>query len=231
MENLRDEQERRIRSLTALTKAINARVNARSEFGTGEELEEIGLITMRVALLEEHIAHHCEILLTRPELRGFYSVKTVLTRGLSDKLDLYKSLVIAAGTLHVIDATRIEHNISTIKDLGEERHTVMHGYLFRDAADDALFFRNKSKEIPANINALRTISERCVTVTVEMIDFFVAFYTLLLKKSVAAPGFSEEENAGLTEIGLSMINALGKLGQWHQVVAKLRQITGKTTGA
>jgi hypothetical protein len=74
VEILRDEQERRIHSLTALTKAINARVNARSEFGTGEELEEIGLITMRVALLEERIAHHCEILLTRQELRGFWKI-------------------------------------------------------------------------------------------------------------------------------------------------------------
>jgi hypothetical protein len=229
MEDLRDETERRIRNLTALTNAIEARLNARSEFGTSDELEEIGLITLRVAMLEEHIAHHCEILLIRPELRGFYSTKSVLVRGLGDKLDLYKSLVIAAGTLYSIDTIGIENNVVRIKELGEERHAVIHGYLFRNPTDNSLMFRNKAKEIPATLEALSIVSERCVTVTVALIETFVAFYSLLLEKPVTYTGLSAEENIEMKQVGVSLLDALAKLAKWHDLVARLRQVTGKTT--
>jgi hypothetical protein len=225
----REDHERRIRNVTGLTNSLHERVNARAEFGSNEELEEIGLITMRVGMLEEHIAHHCEILLLRPELRGFHNAsKTVLAKGLSEKLDLYKALVIAAGTLHSINTDGIEKNIGSIKELGEERHTVIHGYLFRRPTDETLIFRNKAKEIPANLEGLQSVSDKCVKVSVSLIKEFVAFYRRLLEKPVTSPDLSNEENVEVKQIGASLANALEKFAKWHEVTADVRRVNIKS---
>ena len=138
---------RRRQNLISISLALKERASSHSEFGSSEELEEIGLLAIRIAMLEEHMAHHCEVLLLRPELRGFSSARPVLTRGLSEKLDLYKSLVITIGTLHSLDTEGIESSIRAIRDIGEARHTVIHGYLSRRANDQTLAGCGKSRSV------------------------------------------------------------------------------------
>ena len=67
-----EEHNARLSNLITSVRAAQGRVNARQTFGSAEELEEIGLLTMHMAALEESIALSCEILLVRPELGGFH---------------------------------------------------------------------------------------------------------------------------------------------------------------
>jgi hypothetical protein len=72
-----EEQKARLSNLVASVQAAQGRVNAKRTFGSAEELEEIGLLTMQMAALEESVALYCEILLVRPELGGFHPPKKI----------------------------------------------------------------------------------------------------------------------------------------------------------
>ena len=107
-----------------------------------EELEEIGLLTIRFADIEEDIALCGETLLLRPELAGFQSSdKGVLKKHFSEKLDLFRSLVVASGVLYDIDREPVEEAIAELKKLGEERNAVVHGNLMPGQAGKPIFSR------------------------------------------------------------------------------------------
>jgi hypothetical protein len=104
----------RLSNLVTTAQASGTRANAAGSFGSAEELEEIGLLPMRLAALEEWVSLIREILLIRPELGGFHPPRSVLTRQLSEKLSIYKALIKASGVLYGIDTKSIEKGIAAM---------------------------------------------------------------------------------------------------------------------
>jgi hypothetical protein len=207
-----EEHNARLSNLITSVRAAQSRVNARQTFGSVEELEEIGLLTMQMAALEELIALYCEILLVRPELGGFHPPKkSVLTKQLSDKLNLYRMLVVASGGLYVIGTELIEKNIAALKDLAEDRNAIIHGLLFTDE-NAQIVFRGRSGDVQATLGGLRNLAKRCHEATSELTSQFSAFYTELVgKKSTNA-----SVEAAVQQI---LVNSLPLLHSSH----KLRQ--------
>lgn len=187
-------------------------MNARHTFGSAEELEEIGLLTMHVAALEESIALHCEILLVRPELGGFHSSnKSVLTKQLSDKLNLYKMLITATGILYGIDTGLIHKNIIVLKDLAEERNAIIHGLLSLDK-NAQIVFHGRVSDVQATLSGLRSLTKRCYEAASELTSQFSTFYTEVVgKKSINTS--LEAAIQGMLPTSLPLLHSSHKLRQ------------------
>jgi len=172
----------RLSNVVSAVQASKNRMIAAGSFGSAEELEEIGLLTMCLAALEEHISLCCEILLIRPELGGFYSPnKSVLTKQLSDKLNLYKALTTATGVLYDISTDSIEKSIAGVKAVGEDRNTIIHGLLSK-SDDGKVFFRGRGRDVQASIDELRGLTKRCQEAAFDLTTQFFIFYTDLVGK-------------------------------------------------
>jgi hypothetical protein len=125
-----------------------------TQFGTNEELLEIGLLTIHFADVEASLAILCEALLFRRELRGFANTKPTIEKRFSEKLDLYRALVVAIGVLRSISTDTIESTILKANRMAEKRNQIIHGYLHAKAGGDVVF-RNKAQELPADPISLR----------------------------------------------------------------------------
>ena len=182
-----EEHNARLSNLITSVRAAQSRVNARQTFGSAEELEEIGLVAMQMAALEELIALYCEILLVRPELGGFQAPKkSALTKQLSDKLNLYRMLIGASGGLYSIGTELIEKNIAALKDLAEDRNAIIHGLLSTDKHAQ-IVFHGRSGDVQATLSGLRSLTKRCHEAASELTSQFSTFYTELVgKKSIDA---------------------------------------------
>jgi hypothetical protein len=182
-----EEHNARLSNLITSVSAAQSRVNARQTFGSPEELEEIGLLTMHMAALEESLALYCEILLVRPELGGFHPPqKSVLTKQFSDKLNLYGMLITATGGLYGIGTELIEKNIAALKDLAEERNAIIHGLLSTDK-NAQVVFHGRNRDVQATLGGLRILTKRCHEAASELTSQFSTFYTELVgKKSINA---------------------------------------------
>ena len=182
-----EEHNARLSNLITSIRATQSRVNARQTFGSPEELEEIGLLTMHMAALEESMVLYCELLLVRPELGGFHPPqKSVLTKQFSDKLNLYRMLIAAIGVLYGIGIELIEENIAALKDLAEARNAIIHGLLSTDK-NAQVVFHGRSGDVQATLGGLRDLTKRCHEAASELTRKFSIFYTELVgKKSINA---------------------------------------------
>lgn len=180
----------RLSSLTSTLQALQGRASVVETFGNAEELEEIGLLTMRMAALEELLALFCETLLIRPEMGGFHtSSKAVITKQFGEKVSLYSALSIACGVLHGIDTQSIEGNLAVLKALGEERNAIIHGLLSGAAGKGQPAFRSRGHAVPANLLALRDLTARCHDAASEFISQFSSFYAELVRKKSTGSRF------------------------------------------
>lgn len=171
--------------------ALRSRSDAIRNFGA-EELEEIGLLTMRLTALEEFVALFCEILLNRPELGGFHtSQKAIISKQFSEKLGLYSGLTTACGVLHGIDTRSIEVNLASLRAIGEERNAVVHG-LLGGAGDGSVAFRSRGHDVQATLAALRDLTVRCNDAASELMLQFSKFYTELPRKKSVGSGFDKK---------------------------------------
>ncbi len=135
---------------------------------------------MRLAALEEAISLCCEILLIRPELGGFHSHnKSVLTKQLSEKLNLFKALITASGVLYGIATEAINKSIVAVKDVGEDRNTIIHGIL-SGIDDGQIAFRNRGRDVPATLCGLKSLTERGQRAAFELMTHFSGFYDALI---------------------------------------------------
>lgn len=99
----REELTARAANIVEAVRALQGRLLATQHFGTPEELEEVGFLTLRFAGMEETIALYCEVLLFRPELSGFHpSAKLIPRKQFSDKISLFTGIMLACGTLYDI---------------------------------------------------------------------------------------------------------------------------------
>jgi hypothetical protein len=175
---------------------------------------------MQMAALEESIALHCEILLVRPELGGFHPPKKlVLTKQLSDKLNLYKMLIAASGVLYGIGTESIEKNITVLKDLAEERNAIIHGLLSTDKNAQTVF-HGRSGDVQATLSGLRNLTKRCHEAALELTTQFSTFYTELVgKKSINAS--VEAAARHMLVSSLPLLHSSLKLRQSNLVVLDL----------
>lgn len=181
----------RLSNVASVAQALAGRSITRESFGSGRELEEIGLLTMRLAAIEESIALFCEILLIRPELNGFHAPnKSVLTRQLAEKLSLYKTLTMASGILFGICTESIENSIVAMRALGEDRNTIIHGQLSR-GSDGEPFFRSRGRDIPATLDELRRLTTRCEEAAFDFTNSFFNFYTELVRRKSSHSSLEE----------------------------------------
>jgi len=153
-----------------------------------EELEEIGLLGMRLAALEEAVSLFCEILLIRPELGGFHGPEKqpVLAKFLAEKLTLYKMLTTAVGVLYGISTDSIEKAVVAVKAVGEDRNTFVHGILFKRPGDEVAF-RNKNREVPATLGELRRLTKSCYKAAFHFVTSFSQFYVDLVGRKPTVP--------------------------------------------
>lgn len=165
-----------------VVRAHQGRVLASQHFGNPEELEEIGFLTLRFAEMEELIALYCETLLLRPELGGFFAPsKVVLKKQFSDKLALFKHLVIACGILYDIDVQRFEETAVTLKNVGEDRNTIIHGMLTHNETGKPSF-SGHGRNIQADVETLRKLTHAVHNAELQFINTFSEFYTKLVAK-------------------------------------------------
>jgi hypothetical protein len=226
----REEHNARYDNLIASIKALQNRVNARQTFGSAEELEEIGLLTMQMAALEESIALYCEILLTRPELGGFHPPKKfVRTRQFTEKLNLYKMLISASGVLYSIDIGSVEKNFTVLNDLAEDRNTIIHGLLSTDK-NAQIVFHGRGADVEATLTSLRNLTKRCHEAASALTGQFSTFYTELIGKKSIAPSVEEAVQRAL-KTELPHLNSSNKLRQSTLMArgaeAELRDATRK----
>lgn len=179
----------RIANLTAAVAASKATPNWAA---SDDELREVGRITLLFARVEETIAAYCEVLLLRPELRGFHSAKPTLERTLTEKLDLYKRLVLAIGCLHSIDTAQIEKNIIRMKEIGERRNAVIHGQLYSNEAGE-IVFRTRRNEVRADLAALVPLTTALLEFRIDYAEAFNAFYGRLPRSGPPYPTGAEEK--------------------------------------
>jgi hypothetical protein len=179
-----EQNSSRVANIVALAKGAQTR--SLSTIGS-EELEEIGFLTMRLAGLEEMISLWCEALLIRPEFGGFLAAnRPVFTKQFSEKLALLRMLIKAAGTLYDIQTGKMETSIVALKDVGEDRNTIIHGLLVDGNASVAAF-RMRGRDIDATLSGLRALANRCQEGAVEATRNFAEFYRELIgKRSVLA---------------------------------------------
>ncbi|HLN01981.1 MAG TPA: hypothetical protein VK335_22005 [Bryobacteraceae bacterium] len=183
-----------------------------------EELEEIGLLTTRLATLEEIVAFFCEVLLIRPELSRFSSHsrnKPVLTEQISEKLRLYRKLLGATGVLDDTLAKAIGANIRAIKDVAEDRNAIVHGFLCQRDSGGAAFSIH-GRLVPAALDSLRSLTKRCQVAAVELQALFAAFYSDLSNRKPINP---------IPEAKLLV--ALQAMQQWHTSSYTVRESTLK----
>ena len=142
---------------------------------------------MRLGALEESVSLYCQALLIRPELGGFHPAnKAVLTKQLSDKLNLFKASITASGVLYSIDINALTQSIEKVKDVGDDRHTIIHGLLSRNA-DGEFAFHNKGRDIKATLDGLRGLTQRCHEAGLELTTHFLGFYTELVSRKSLHP--------------------------------------------
>lgn len=124
-----EEFNARLSNCIGTLQAMKGRTNIfQGDLAKVEELAEIGLLTMRLAELEELISLFCEALLIRPELGGSHPPKKlVLTKQLTEKLTLYQALTTASGVLYAIDTELVHKSIARVRSVGEDRDTIIHG--------------------------------------------------------------------------------------------------------
>jgi hypothetical protein len=208
----REEHNARFSNVIASVQALQNRMNARQTFGSAEELEEIGLLTMQMVALEESIALYCEILLTRPELGGFHPPKKlVLTKQFTEKLSLYKMLINGSGILYSISTGSVEKNITVLKDLADDRNAIIHGLLSTDK-NAQIVFQGRSTAIEATLSGLRNLTKRCHEATSELTSQFSTFYTELIgKKSINA--VMEAAAQRMLTNSLPLLNSSNKVRQ------------------
>ena len=155
-----------------------------NRFGSDDDLKEIGLLTMQFADLEESLALCCEALLNRPELAGFRSPKPVGEKRYSEKLDLFRTLIVAVGVLHSINTDAVETAIGQARQTGERRNNVIHGFLMTKS-DAVVVFRNKGNELRADLASLKALNSEILKLTLALVAHFEGFYKHLV---AAAPG-------------------------------------------
>jgi hypothetical protein len=161
---------------------LKARAQAVQNFGTAEELEEIGVLTMRLTALEESMALFCEILSLRPEMGGFPTLhRGVITKQFGEKLSLYSMLTLACGVLHGIDTKSIEDNLSVLKAIGEDRNAVIHG-LLGAGGNGQIVFRSRGHDVQGDLPGLRNLTARCHDAGSDFIAQFSNFYAALVRK-------------------------------------------------
>jgi hypothetical protein len=198
-----------------LTNLISAasmnKIVGRDQFGTDDDLKEIGLLTMHFAHLEELLALYCEILLVRPELGGFHSVKPVAERRFSEKLDLYNMLVVAVGVLHAIKIDSIEETTGQARQIGERRNDIIHGYL-HVKKDGEVVFRNRGSHVPADLNSLRALNSAVLQTEEAVAKAFTSFFKELVR---IAPAHQQIEAC--------VVKALDSHLAWMASTSKLRE--------
>jgi hypothetical protein len=157
-----------------------------------DELRDVGRLTLMFARVEETIALYCEVLLLRPELRGFHSAKPTVEKTLTEKLDLYRRLIIATGCLHSVGTDEIEQTVARMREVGERRNTVIHGHLYSDD-NGQVVFRNRGKEIRADSATLRPLTSDLMELRVRYAEAFRAFYCRLPRCGPPYPRDAEEK--------------------------------------
>src|ERR1035437_1039199 len=166
----------------------------RNRFGSDHDLKEIGLLTMQFADLEKSLALYCEALLKRPELAGFHSPKPIGEKRYSEKLDLFRTLVVAVGVLHSINTDAVATTIGQARQTGERRNNVIHGFLMT-RSDEVVVFRNKGNELRADLASLKALNSEILKLTLALAERFEGFFKQLV---AVAPGEPKMEEALVT---------------------------------
>jgi len=178
-----DWKKKRLNQLVSTAQALQGRILG--AFGNDDELREIGRITLQFADLEDSISLICEVLLMRPELRGFHTPKAVLQQFFTMKVDLLNKLTIAIGVLRSIDSGALEKAIENAKQTGELRNTIIHGCLNK-RGDGTVVFQNKENEFAAELGALRLLSGKILQANEKLTAAFVTFYGELMELEPSA---------------------------------------------
>jgi hypothetical protein len=207
--------------LTNLIAAIKASATREEWLGGDDKLKEIGRLTLVFARLEEAIALDCEILLLRPELRGFHSEKGILEKHLTEKLDLDKRLVIAVGCLHSVETQEIEKILTQVRELGERRNAVIHGQLSSNA-DGQIVFRNRGKQIAAESATLGMLTRDLLEMRVSCAEAFAAFYRRLPNCGPSFTHDHEEKLAAVLEARMRLYKSSVNADNSKDRAAKLK---------
>ena len=73
---------------------------------------------------------------------------------MSDKLNIYKMLITAVGVLYGIDTELIDKHITVLKELAEDRNTIIiHGLLSIDK-NAQIVFHGRGSDIEATLSGL-----------------------------------------------------------------------------
>lgn len=213
-----EEFRTRIGNLGRVLEAIQGRFTTPLD---SEQLEEIGFLTTRLATVEELIAWYCEALLIRPEARRVLSnprATPVLAEQLSKKLSLYRKLVDAAGVAGDTRIQAIEANIRAIRDVAEDRHAIVHGFLCKREGGTA--FNVRGRVVAATLDSLRNLTKRCQDAAVDLQVLFAAFYGDLTARRPVNP-----------EPEAKLLVALQATLNFHNSSYKLREDTLKLRAA
>jgi hypothetical protein len=210
MQKRPDPRETRLKNLiTALSQNKSV---AGQQFSSNDDLREIGLLTMHFTDLEEAIALYCEILLYRPELGGFHHPKPVVEKGFSEKLDLFKTLVVAIGVLHTVGSDDIVQELDKARILGDNRNSIIHGYLH--LGSKGLVFRNRQHETRADLTSLRNLTSQILQAHNDITQAVDRFYKQLVKVAPVKGGL-EAAIISVLESHLQLIMSTIKLRKSH----------------
>jgi hypothetical protein len=190
-------------------------------------LRRIGLLTIHFTWIEELLALFCELLLLRPELGGFRISKPLLTKYFSEKLNLYRSLTAAVGTLYSLNTNSLEKSIDATDELGDARNTVIRGLLQLGGVDADLVFRNRGREGPATRDGIRSLAARCQSAHSELTLQFLTFYAELTRVKPV--------NAQLEILALAVVKSradlFGSVNRVRQGKSKVRQLQADLSAA
>lgn len=182
-----DPRNTRLENVVTASRLMQNRIVGSSQFGTDEELKEIGLLTMGFAELDESLAFYYELLLVRPELAGFPFVKSVFDKRFTDKLDLLKMILVAIGVLRSVNHKPVFDAILDVKAIGERRNGIIHGYLYLAQDTGGLVFKNKQSEIRADLSTLHDLNSELWQSNVTLSEAFATFYEQLAAVAPMVP--------------------------------------------
>jgi hypothetical protein len=192
----------RVRLNNLLAAISQNKIVTHKEFGSDEELKEIGLLTMRFTELEASLALYAELLLFRAELGGFHQAKPIVEKAFGEKLDLIRTLTTALGVLHRISPDSITDLVEKTRAVGEDRNSIIHGYLALPTNSSALVFRRKNRITPADLDSLRNITAEVLQTDHTFAQLFNGFY-----KKLPAVG---AQQAHLTSLMVTALEAKAK---------------------